>query len=221
MNPGTTERRPRKARKGKRRRSHPLRLLHHHAGYMRLQADPFAHEEAEADEVAKARVAVEAVPGVRRWSHNPATASVVVEYEPGAVDADALIEKIAKKTHSDGVEEVDSRSLDRIALVNVFLDFAQDVNRVVAKATGDRADLRELVPAAMLGSSIVSLVLGKRWTRYLPGRWTSNVYRAYRVFMNWHKAEIKAREKAERKTRKKRRKAEKECARVDDAVVAR
>ena len=61
-----------------------------------------------------------------------------------------------------------------------------------ASNTGGRADLRELVPVALVVTSAVSLVVHTQRGR-LP-RWDSALYHAYRIFMQWHRTEVKDRE---------------------------
>ena len=170
----------------------PLRLIHHHPGYLRIQADIFV--EPEDDSIMTAlRRAVEAVPEFRSWSHSPQTGSVVVEYDPGALDADDLLKHIAKNAGLRGVEIVPSGKRNRQALVGTFLDAVQDVNQVVSQITGDRADLREVAPAALFATSIASFILNEDRGR-LPS-WDSALYHSYRIFMQWHRREVRTRER--------------------------
>lgn len=178
----------------------PLRLVHHHPGYLRIQANAFvASEEAgESPALAGARAAAEQTPGFRAWSHNPRTGSVVVCYEPGTVDADDLLEKLAVGAGSNGVENDVSHKLQRQELIATFLDAVQDVNRVAGQATGGKADLRELVPAALAATSVVSFLLNEDRGR-IP-TWDSLIYHGYRIFMNWHRPEVREREREGRKS---------------------
>ena len=173
----------------------PLRLVHHHPGYLRARAKAFESAEGEAV-VAAARAAAESTAGFRSWSHNPKTGSIVVQYEPGAVDPDDLIKRIATAAGLSAVE-IDSATnsateMNREELVSAFMDKVQYVNGAIRDATGGRADLRELVPVALLVTSAVSFVLHEERGR-LP-RWDSALYRAYRVFMHWHRPEVRERE---------------------------
>jgi hypothetical protein len=169
----------------------PLRLVHHHAGYLRVRANAFTGTTADAV-VARARAAAEATAGFRSWSHDPRTGSVVVQYEPGAVDADDLLKHIATSAGLSGVESHTVTKMNRDELVSVFMDAVQGVNKVIRDATGGRADLRELVPLALVGTAVVSFVLQNEYSR-LP-RWDSALYRGYRIFFNWHRKEIRDRE---------------------------
>jgi hypothetical protein len=72
----------------------------------------------------------------------------------------------------------------------------QGVNQVVGQLTGERADLRELVPLTLLALSVVSFVLDKDRGR-LPD-WNNTLYHSYRVFMQWHRREVRTRERTAR-----------------------
>ena len=174
----------------------PLRLVHHHPGYLRVQAGVFVEPAANDGALTAARSAAEAVCGFRSWSHNAQTGSVVVEYEPGEVDADDLLHHIAKSAGLRGVENATSTKTNRKELVDAFLDAVQDVNKVVGEMTGDRADLRELVPVALLATSVVSFVLNEDRGR-LP-QWSNALYHGYRVFMHFHRREVRTRQRVAR-----------------------
>jgi hypothetical protein len=146
--------------------------------------------------VTAARTAAETAPGFRSWSLNPKTGSVVVEYDPETVEADDLLKHIAKSAGFRGVEISNRTKMNRQQLVSGFLDTVQGVNRVVSQLTGERADLRELVPAALVAFSAVSFVFYADRGR-LP-EWFSTLYRSYRVFMHWHRPEVRTRERVAR-----------------------
>jgi hypothetical protein len=169
-----------------------LRLVHHHAGYLRARANAFIEGTGDNAALAAARAAAESTAGFRRWSHNPKTGSVVVEYEPGAVEPDDLLKHMAASAGLNGIEHNLALGMNREELVRVFMDSVQEVNRVVREATGGAADLRELVPMGLLLTSAVSFVLHDQRGR-LP-RWDSALYRAYRIFFNWHRRELRERE---------------------------
>jgi hypothetical protein len=175
----------------------PMRLVHHHPGYLRIQADGFIQATDESPVVAAAQAAAAAAPGYRSWSHNPKTGSVVVEYDQDAIDADDLLKHIAKGAGFRGVEHATSITRNRKELVSAFLDTVQGVNQIVSELTGDRADLRELVPVAMAATSVVSFVLNEDRGR-LP-QWSSALYHSYRVFMQWHRPEVRTREREARR----------------------
>lgn len=174
----------------------PLRLVHHHAGYLRLRAAAFLQSDANGAIMRAARSAAETAAGFRSWSFNPKTGSVVIQYDPGALEVDDLLKHIARDAGFRGVEVATRIKANRKELVSTFLDRVQDVNQVVSQLTGDRADLRELVPAALLVTAIVSFLVNDPSSR-LPN-WFSSLYRSYRVFMHWHRREVRTRERIAR-----------------------
>ena len=173
----------------------PLRLVHHHPGYLRIRAEAFAQPE-DGSVVTVARTAAETALGFRSWSHNPKTGSVVVEYDSATLDPDDLLKRLAKSAGFRGVETYTGDKRNRQELVSAFLDAVQGVNRVVGQLTGERADLRELVPLTLALLSVVSFVLDKDRGR-LPD-WNNTLYHSYRVFMHWHRREVRTRERAAR-----------------------
>jgi hypothetical protein len=174
----------------------PLRLVHHHPGYLRIRARAFIKPEDDRPVVAAAQTAAEAVPGFRSWSLNQKTGSVVVEYDPGTLDADDLLKHIAKSAGLRGVEISTNRKMNREEVVSAFIDTVQGVNQVVNRLASDRVDLRELVPIALVATSVVSFVLNKNRGR-LP-TWGSALYHSYRIFMQWHRREVRTRERVAR-----------------------
>ena len=184
----------------------PLRLVHHHSGYVRARATAFVGSRPpDGSAVTAARDAAETAPGFRRWTHHPTTGSIVVEYDPAVVDVDDLLRRLASAAGLSGVESDDTNRMpqSREQLVHAFLDRVAAINRLVGRATGDRADLRELVPLALLGLSVVSFVVHDDRGR-LP-RWNSALYHGYRVFMQWHRREVAAHEAAARREERDRR----------------
>jgi hypothetical protein len=163
---------------------------------LRIRAGAFIQPEDDDPIVIAAQTAAESVPGFRSWSLKPKTGSVVVEYAPGTIEPDDLLKHIAKSAGFRGVEISTSSKMNRQELVSGFLDFVQDVNGVASQLTGERADLRELVPAALAAISVVSLVLNE--DRGLLPFWSSALYHSYRVFMQWHRPEVRTRERAAR-----------------------
>ena len=177
-------------------RNEALYLVHHHPGYVRLRADAFIDVGDDDDAMSAARQAAEAVEGVLSWTHNPKTGSVVVEYDPERIEADDLLKHVATRAGFRGLEVATHTKSSRHELVNVFLDGVQDLNVIVSQMTGDRADLRELVPIALVATSVVSFIKNDDRGR-LP-QWSNALYHAYRVFMHWHRREVRTRERAAR-----------------------
>jgi hypothetical protein len=180
----------------RKRTDESLRLVHHHPGYLRIRASAFLRPQAHSPIVKSARAAAEAVPGFRSWSLNPTTGSVVIQYEPGTLEADDLLKHIAKRAGFRGVEISTRSKRDRRELVSAFLDGVQDVNRAVGELTSERADLRELVPLALVAVSVLSFVVNDERGR-LP-HWFSALYRSYRIFYQWHRREVRTRERVAR-----------------------
>jgi len=171
----------------------PLRLVHHHPGYLRIRAAAFLQQEEGSPMVTSARSAAESVAGFRSWSLNPKTGSVVIEYDPGAVEPDDLLKHIAKCAGFRGVEVATRTKMNRQELVSGFLNTMEDINHVFDQLTGGRADLRELAPAALAAVSVVSFLLNQNRGR-LP-EWSGALYHSYRVFMHWHRREVRTRER--------------------------
>jgi hypothetical protein len=175
----------------------PVRLVHHHPGYLRARAKAFESTEDDAV-VAAARAAAETTAGFRSWSHTSKTGSIIVQYEPGAVDPDDLLKHIATAAGLSGVESASSTNsateMNREELVSVFMDKVQNINGLIGDSMGGRADLRELVPMAFVVTSVVSFVLNDSRGR-LPS-WNSALYHGYRIFMQWHRREQRVRERS-------------------------
>lgn len=174
-----------------------LRLVHHHPGYLRVQADMFIEPKENSSVVPAAQSAAEAVPGVLSWSHHPKTGSVVIKYDPSVLEADDLLWHIAKHAGLSGVENATDNRMNRQELVSTFLDSVQGINQAVSKLTDDRADLRELAPVALAAVSVVSFIFHDDRGR-LPN-WNNALYHSYRVFMHWHRREVRARERTAKK----------------------
>jgi hypothetical protein len=184
------------SREGPRHKDAKLRLVHFHPGYLRIQADAFIHPADDSPVLIGAKTAAETASGFRSWSLKPKTGSVVVQYDPGEIEADDLLKEIAKGAGLRGVVTPGSRKMTREELVGGFLNGVQGVNQAVSHLTGDRADLRELTPLALAAASVAALILNKN--RGLLPFWGSSLYHSYRVFMQWHKKEVRVREKAAR-----------------------
>jgi len=171
----------------------PLRLVHHHPGYLRVRVAAFLGQDDASPVVTAARSAAEAVPGFRSWTLNPKTGSVVIQYDPGAVEPDDLLKHIAKNGGFRGVEIATRTKVNRQELVSNFLDTVEGINRAVDRLTGGRADLREITPVALAAVSVVSFILDQNRGR-LP-EWSGALYHSYRIFMHWHRPEVRTRER--------------------------
>jgi len=174
----------------------PLYLVHHHPGYVRMRADAFVGAGEGSEILFAARRAAEAVPGLRSWSHNPKTGSVVAEYDPEKIEADDLLNAVARGAGFRGPEAEARTQRDRKEIVNAFMDGIQGLNGVISEMTDEKVDLRELVPIALVVTSVVSFVMNDNRGR-LP-QWANSLYHAYRIFMHWHRREVRIRVRAER-----------------------
>jgi hypothetical protein len=185
----------------------PLRLVHHHAGYFRAQADIFTEERKDGTAIQTARTLAESTPGFEEWVHSPKTGSFVIKYRPGTLDVDQLAEQIAEAVGLSGVVMDLHSSSHRKVLINGLLSSVEEINDIVYHATGKKADLRELIPAGLFVNSLVAFVLGDERGSRMPS-WDSSLYRAYRIFMQTHKPEISKREKRRKKKQKKTKESE-------------
>jgi hypothetical protein len=160
-----------------------LSVIHHHPGRLRLRAEAFRSGDA-AD---RARAVLDAEPGITRVSHNKSTGSLLVEYQPGLADPEALLARIAAA--ADLEMPAEDMRLERREPAIVAIDVAREVNAIVHELTGHRADLRSLVPAGMAALGVYALATqGDR----LP-RWDNLLYWSYNIFTQLHRREIDSR----------------------------
>jgi hypothetical protein len=161
-----------------------LALIHHHPGRLRVRAEAFRSTEV-GDRV---RAALEVEPGISRVSHNPKTGSLLIEYEPGLADLEAILDRAAAAAGidppGDGAEALARRREPAL----VAIDAAGELNNVVYELTGYRADLRSVVPAGMAALAVYSFFNGKD---PLP-RWDNLLYWSYNIFSQLHRREIDA-----------------------------
>src|SRR4051794_35182901 len=75
-------------------RRRTLRIAHHHPGRLRVRADSFA---SDREAIERTRAAIVAMAGVRDVAHEPRTGSFLIHYDPGTIDVNAVIERIADK----------------------------------------------------------------------------------------------------------------------------
>jgi len=157
--------------------------VHHHPGRLRVRAEAFR----QGDVAGHVREAALALPGVVRVEHNARSGSVLVEYEPGMAEPDALLAEVAA---AGNLAPCDDGALARMrspALVAVGA--VQELNAIAGELTGQRADLRALVPAGLVALTAYSLLRGTE--PRLP-RWDNLLWWSYSVFMNHHRDEIEA-----------------------------
>jgi len=159
-----------------------LELVHHHPGRLRVRADAFRLRPEVVDRV---RDAIEALPGITRFSPGRRTGSLLIEYEPGRVEPDDVLTCIADAADMQWLGEGSIRARRQPGLVAVGV--ARELNHITMELTGSRADLRVIVPTAIAALGAYSFAYGKE--PRLP-RWDNLVYWAYNIFTSLHRREI-------------------------------
>lgn len=167
-----------------------LVIVHHHPGRIRVRADSFRHDPSALDLV---REKLEALPGIIRVSHNHSSGSMLVEYEPGHAEPDAILGRIADAAGLDrAIDEREARRRNSGPGL-VAVEVVDELNTITNELTGWRADLRVIIPAALAGVAAYSFVAGK--DARLP-RWDNLLWWSYSVFRDHHHKEIERVEKA-------------------------
>jgi Heavy metal associated domain 2 len=159
-----------------------LELVHHHPGRLRVRADAF---RLRADVVERVREVVEGIPGISRFSPTRRTGSILVEYRPGLVEPDEIVERIADAADMQWLGEGSVRTRRQPGLVAVGV--ARELNEITMELTGARADLRVIVPTALAALGVYSFAYGKE--PRLP-RWDNLLYWSYNIFVSLHRREI-------------------------------
>jgi hypothetical protein len=159
-----------------------LELVHHHPGRLRVRADAFRERPEVVDKV---REAIEALPGITRFTHTQRTGSVLVEYEPGFTEPDQIVEQIADAADLER-PPADSGAKHR-APAAVAVGAARELNALSMELTGSQIDLRVLVPTALVALGAYSFVYRK--DARLP-RWDNLLYWSYNIFVSLHRREI-------------------------------
>jgi len=166
----------------------PLRLIHHHPGRVRVAAAAFAGVKEDHPVVQAAHTAAVATAGFRSFSHSAKTGSIVIEYQPGLLDVDELLLRIAVTVGLAGIAEDRQDKVHRDELVNILLDAMKGINAITHEVMNGRADLRELVPATLGVVSLLSFLMNRDGKR-LP-RWDSALWWCQSLFVQWHSKEI-------------------------------
>ncbi len=170
-----------------------LELVHHHPGRLRVRAHAFADGAGRVDVV---REAMLAVPGITRFEHSLRTGSILLEYEPGLAEPDAILHKLAT---SAGLAACGDHALARARTpAIVAVGAVQELNAIASELTGHKADLRSLIPAGLAALSAYSWVAGKE--PRLP-RWDNLLWWSYSVFLSHHWREVEASAEERRRVR--------------------
>jgi hypothetical protein len=159
-----------------------LELVHHHPGRLRVRADAFRLRPEVLDRV---RDAIEGLPGITRFSPGRRTGSLLIEYQPGLVEPDDVVTRIAEAADMDWLGEGSVRARYEVGLLAVGV--ARELNDITMELTGSRADLRVLVPTAIAALGAYSFAYGKE--PRLP-RWDNLLYWSYNIFVSLHRREI-------------------------------
>jgi hypothetical protein len=160
-----------------------LELVHHHPGRLRVRA---AALRDDAEIAAAITAALEAMPGIARVTYRAQTGSVLVEYEPGLVEPDAIADRIAAAAHL--ISPFDPRAAKPpMRPAGAIIEGTRELNAIAEELTGGRIDLRTIVPAALAGAAAYSFAFGKG--PRLP-RWDNLLWWSYSVFHSLHAREI-------------------------------
>ncbi len=159
-----------------------LELAHHHPGRLRVRADALRDDAARIERVTRL---IDAAPGVTRVAHNPRTGSFLIEYEPGHIDPEELVEQIAEAAGLLSPFDPRARKLP-VQPAMALIDGARGLNEITNQLTGGRADLRVVVPAALAGLAAYSF---SREKVRLP-RWDNLLWWSYSIFTALHAGDI-------------------------------
>ncbi len=160
-----------------------LELAHHHPGRLRVRADVLCGNTELAAEVIEA---LDGVSGITQVSHNARTGSLLVAYEPGLVEPDAIAARIAAVARL--ISPFDPRAARPVFRpAGAVIDGTRGLNAIAGELTGGRADLRSIIPAALAGAAAYSFAFGKG--PRLP-RWDNLLWWSYSVFASLHARDI-------------------------------
>lgn len=169
-----------------------LELVHHHPGRLRVRADLLrTHDDHDSAALAqRVRDGLEALPGITRATHNARTGSLLVEYEPGHVEPDAIVARIAQIAGLTSPFDPAARTFKSTTVAEIVVDGARELNAIVFELTGWKTDLRSIVPASLAALSAYSFLKTKE--ERLP-RWDNLLWWSYSVFTQLHQHEIQSR----------------------------
>jgi hypothetical protein len=166
----------------------PLRLVHHHPGRLRARAEVFVDATDDHPAVVEAR-STAAAAKIRRFTHFPLTGSILIEYTPGGIDPDQLLERIAASVGLSGVVSELGLEVRREALVDGVIDTVTFFNGLARDATNGRADLRELIPGALAAFAAIAFVTGGGGIGRMP-RWEVLLWYSQVLFSQFHQEAI-------------------------------
>lgn len=161
-----------------------LRLVHHHPGRLRLRSEAFQDEDAAA---LRARDALVASGAVLRVEHDAETGSLLVEYEPGRIPPDTILERAAEAAGLE-LDLEGARRPDRTHGEH-FLQACRRINEAAYEMTGFRVEPRTLLPIGVGALSAVFFVMNRG--QRMP-RWDNLAYWSLSLFAMLHGREIGA-----------------------------
>lgn len=160
-----------------------LQLVHHHPGRIRLRASAFRGDGSTAERV---RAALSELPAVRTVSLDAFTGSVLVDYEPGIVDPEAVLKAALAAGGFSSIEDRIHPSGDARDPVASVIRIARGLNAAIGEATGSRADLRLLFPVGLFGAGLFSLL-----RRPLLPRWDNLLIWSLQLFLSLNADQIR------------------------------
>lgn len=153
-------------------------LVYHHPGRLRLRGDALVRSASVA---ARMRDALSGLGGVSRVAHNAASGSLLIEYAPERIDADAILGALV-----DAEIRLDAPPR-RPDASRALVGAARELNAHVGDATRGAADLHGVVSFALGVGAVTTLVLGRqtRWPR-----WDNLLYWSYTFFRDIHARDL-------------------------------
>jgi len=162
-------------------------LVYHHPGRLRLRGEVLLRSASVA---ARMRDALAGVGGVSRVAHNATSGSLLVEYVPERIDADAILGALSDA----GIRlEAPPRHCDA---PRALVGAARDLNAHVGEATRGAADLHGVVSFALGVGAVTSLVFGRQ--TWWP-RWDNLLYWSYTFFRDIHARDALNHERSSRR----------------------
>jgi hypothetical protein len=154
-----------------------LRLVSHFPGRLRVRAEMFRVMPEVADEVA-ARLRQE--PAVTGTETSPVTGSLLVLYDPGALQLPRLVQLIVRTGRLGGLEVDASEDWTKREPPGERLRVTlEQLNLRMREATGGRLDGRVAVPAALLVGGLGLLLRAP-----IVPNWWDLTFWAYTTFHN-------------------------------------
>jgi hypothetical protein len=154
-----------------------LRIVSHFPGRLRVRAETFRVLPEVAEEVSQ-RLTEE--PGVVETKASPITGSLVITYDPRALQLPRLVQVLVRIAGLHGIE-VDARYDPGAPDHGVRLRQALGVlNRSLRGKSGGRVDLKVALPGT-LGSMGIAMLLGGRWR---SPEWYDLVFWSFVTFCN-------------------------------------